>query len=83
MRRKSDHELILENGGKYALVMGITRRARQLTEGARPLIVKTTLNNVATAVEEVALGRLRITAPEKPVKKAALRALPAHLQQDA
>jgi DNA-directed RNA polymerase omega subunit len=76
MRKKSDFELIEAQGGKYALVMGVARRARQLNDGARPLVEQTTLNNVATAIDEVAQGRLKVVAPAVPTRPSPLRALP-------
>lgn len=76
MRKKNDYELIAENGGKYALVMGVTRRAKQLNDGARPLIDRSALNNVATSIEEVAQARLKIVPPELPSKQAPLKPLP-------
>ena len=76
MRTKTDYELIRENGGKYALVMGVTKRAKQLNDGARPLAEARTLNTVATAIVEVGQGRLKILAPELPKKEAPLQAMP-------
>jgi DNA-directed RNA polymerase subunit K/omega len=76
MRTKTDFELIQENGGKYALVMGVTKRAKQLNDGARPLAESRTLNTVATAITEVGQGRLKIIAPVLPKKEAPLKALP-------
>ena len=76
MRKKTDFELIEENGGKYALVMGVTRRAKQLNDGARPTVETSSLNSVATAIDEVAQGRVKIIPPVLPKKAAALRPLP-------
>jgi DNA-directed RNA polymerase omega subunit len=76
MRKKSDFELIESQGGKYALVMGVTRRARQLNDGARPLVEQHTLNNVATAIDEVAQGRIKVLAPSMPTRPSPLRAMP-------
>lgn len=73
MRRKTDYELIGEHGGKYALVMGVTRRAKQLTDGARPLVDRDALNNVATAIAEVAEGRLVVVPPKLPSRPSPLR----------
>lgn len=75
MRRKTDYELIGEHGGKYALVMGVTRRAKQLTDGARPLVERSSLNNVATAIAEVAEGRLVIVPPQLPSRPSPLHLL--------
>lgn len=82
MRRKSDHELIQENGGKYALVMGVTRRAKQLADGARSLIDISSLNYVHIAMEEVAQGRLRIVPPEMPTRRSPLRSWPTQRGDD-
>lgn len=76
MRKRSDFDLIEQQGGKYALVMGVTRRARQLNDGAKPLIPAPVLNIVATAIEEVARGRLRIVPPEAPRRESPLRRMP-------
>ncbi|MCC7491865.1 MAG: DNA-directed RNA polymerase subunit omega [Fimbriimonadaceae bacterium] len=76
MRKKSDYELIAENGGKYALVMGVTRRARELNNGGRALVEAPSLNSVATALEEVAQDRIRILAPAAPKKASPLRPIP-------
>ncbi len=78
MRKKSDYELIADdqNGGKYALVMGVTKRAKQIIDGARPLCEAPSLNSVATALEEVAQGRIEIVKPERPEKPAPLRPIP-------
>ncbi|NUP98854.1 MAG: DNA-directed RNA polymerase subunit omega [Armatimonadetes bacterium] len=75
MRKKTDFELIEENGGKYALVMGITKRAKQLNDGARRLADSPSLNSVATAIEEVAQGRLKVEPPELPRKTTPSRTL--------
>lgn len=77
MRRKTDYELIGAHGGKYALVMGATRRARQLADGARPLIERGSLNNVATAIGEIAEGRLIVLPPKLPTRPSPLRDLPS------
>jgi DNA-directed RNA polymerase omega subunit len=84
MRKKSDFELVEQHGGKYALVMGVTRRARQLNDGARPLVEQTALNTVATAIEELAQGRIKIIAPVAPTRPSPLRSLPPEtIQGDA
>ena len=79
MRRKADFELIEMQGGKYAIVMGVTRRAEQLNSGARPLVARKTLNNVDTAIEELAEGRIRVIPPEKPVRQSPLRRIPQEI----
>lgn len=76
MRTKTDYELIQESGGKYALVMGVAKRAQQLNNGARLLVESRTLNTVATAIAEVAHGRLKIKPPPMPEKSAPLLILP-------
>lgn len=82
MRRKSDHEMIQLHGGKYALVMGVTRRAKQLTDGARPLVEQKTLNHVATSLEELSVGRIQIIPPELPTHHSPLRSLPTELTEN-
>ncbi len=81
MRKKTDYDLILENGGKYALVMGVTRRAKQLVDGARPVVETSTRNAVATAMDEVAQGRLQILPPEMPHRSSPLRPLPLSMRE--
>jgi len=76
MRKKSDFELIESQGGKYALVLGVTKRARQLNDGARPLVEQNALNTVATAIDELAQGRTKIIAPQIAARQSPLRALP-------
>lgn len=82
MRKKSDFELIESQGGKYALVMGVSRRARQLNDGARPLVEQTILNTVATALDEVAQGRIKVLAPVMPTRPSPLRAVPTEALDD-
>ena len=76
MRKKSDFELIESQGGKYALVLGVTKRARQLNDGARPLVEQNALNTVATSIDELAQGRTKILPPPVATRQSPLRALP-------
>lgn len=83
MRRKSDFELVETQGGKYALVVGVTQRASQLTDGARPLVERTVLNAVATAIDELAQGRTKIVAPKLPARPSPLRTIPPEVLDPA
>ena len=48
-----------EINSKYALVVLAAKRARQLKEGARPLIDTRSANPITVALEEIASGRIK------------------------
>ena len=48
-----------EIDSKYALVVLAAKRARQLKEGARPLIETTSANPLTVALEEIASGKVK------------------------
>jgi DNA-directed RNA polymerase subunit omega len=56
----------LENrvGSKYALVIVAAKRARQLKEGAPPLVRSGSANPLTVALEEVAGGKVIPVEPE-------------------
>lgn len=53
---------------KYALVIVAAKRARQLKEGALPLVDMDTTNPVTLALEEIAAGKIRYEAPRIGIK---------------
>jgi DNA-directed RNA polymerase subunit omega len=61
--RPSLEELLEQVEIKYALVIGAGKRARQLKEGALPLVDIDSTNAVSLALEEIATGRVRVDEP--------------------
>ncbi|MDR7427293.1 MAG: DNA-directed RNA polymerase subunit omega [Armatimonadota bacterium] len=53
---------------KYALVIVAAKRARQLKEGALPLVDVDSSNPVSVALEEIAAGKIRYEAPRAGIK---------------
>lgn len=53
---------------KYALVIVAAKRARQLKEGALPLVDVESTNPVTVALEEIAAGKIRYEAPRAGIK---------------
>jgi DNA-directed RNA polymerase subunit omega len=53
---------------KYALVIVAAKRARQLKEGALPLVDVDSANPVTVALEEIAAGKIRFEAPRIGIK---------------
>jgi DNA-directed RNA polymerase subunit omega len=53
---------------KYALVIAAAKRARQLKEGALPLVDVDSTNPVTVALEEIAAGKIRYEAPKAGIK---------------
>lgn len=53
---------------KYALVIAAAKRARQLKEGALPLVDVESSNPVTVALEEIAAGKIRYEAPKAGIK---------------
>ncbi len=53
---------------KYALVIVAAKRARQLKEGALPLVDADSSNPVTIALEEIAAGKIRYEAPRAGIK---------------
>ena len=53
---------------KYALVIVAAKRARQLKEGALPLVDVDSSNPVTVALEEIAAGKIRYEAPRAGLK---------------
>lgn len=53
---------------KYALVIVAAKRARQLKEGALPMVDVDTGNPVTVALEEIAAGKIRFEMPRLAIK---------------
>lgn len=53
---------------KYALVIVAAKRARQLKEGALPMVDVETANPVTIALEEISAGKIRYEAPRLGIK---------------
>ncbi len=53
---------------KYALVIVAAKRARQLKEGALPMVEVDSGNPVTVALEEIAAGKIRFELPKLPIK---------------
>lgn len=53
---------------KYALVIVAAKRARQLKEGALPMVDIDSANPVTIALEEIAAGKIRFEMPKLSVK---------------
>ncbi len=49
---------------KYALVIVAAKRARQLKEGALPMVEVDSGNPVTVALEEIAAGKIRFELPK-------------------
>lgn len=58
MRQPSEFDLSRKVGGRYTLVIAVAKRAKQLNEGARPLIESNSGNAVAVALKEIAAGKV-------------------------
>ncbi len=53
---------------KYALVIVAAKRARQLKEGALPMVEVDSGNPVTVALEEIAAGKIRFEMPKLGMK---------------
>lgn len=53
---------------KYALVTVAAKRARQLKEGALPMVDVDSGNPVTVALEEIAAGKIRFDLPKTGIK---------------
>lgn len=56
-------ELVERIGSRYALVVAAAKRARQLKDGAPPLVNVPTRNVLTIALHEIAAGLVEISAP--------------------
>jgi DNA-directed RNA polymerase omega subunit len=59
----SGDELEKKVGSKFALVMAVSKRAKQLKDGSPPQIETRSTNPITIALEEIAAGKLTITIP--------------------
>ena len=53
---------------KYSLVKGVARRARQLQNGAIPLIASSSMKACRVAQDEIRGGQVRYVVPPLPKK---------------
>ncbi len=53
---------------KYALVIVAAKRARQLKDGALPMVDVDTGSPVTVALEEIAAGKIRYEMPKSGIK---------------
>ncbi len=53
---------------KYALVIVAAKRARQLKDGALPMVDVDSGNPVTVALEEIAAGKIRFELPRTGIK---------------
>lgn len=53
---------------KYALVIVAAKRARQLKDGALPMVDVDSGNPVTIALEEIAAGKIRFDLPKTGIK---------------
>jgi DNA-directed RNA polymerase subunit omega len=63
MLKPSLDELTRRVDSKYALVVAAAKRARELMDGAMPMIETEASKPVTIALEEIAQGRLDIIVP--------------------
>jgi|AmaraimetFIIA100_FD_contig_81_881220_length_580_multi_3_in_0_out_0_1 DNA-directed RNA polymerase subunit omega len=54
---------------KYALVISVAKRARQLKEGHLPMVDIPSTNPVTVALEEIAAGKVRAEKPTEAIKE--------------
>ena len=62
-------ESLLEKiDNKYALVVGVAKRARVLKEGQLPMVDVASSNPVTVSLEEIAAGKIRIERAKDQAK---------------
>lgn len=62
-----DYDALLKKvGSKYATVILAARRARQIVNGAPPLVETSASKPVSIALEELREGKLEYTFPDRP-----------------
>jgi DNA-directed RNA polymerase subunit omega len=66
--KPSLEELVEQVESKYALVLAAAKRAKQLKEGALPLVDIDSTNPVSIALEEIATGKVRVEEPSSPAR---------------
>ncbi|GEM_PF-6764361 len=67
--REFFYEGLLRSGNKYALTLAVARRARQLHEGATPLVDTDEKKPVVIALEEFSAGILAPNTGEQPERE--------------
>ncbi|MBU5437768.1 DNA-directed RNA polymerase subunit omega [Tissierella sp. MSJ-40] len=63
MLNPSINDLSNKGDSRYTLVMLTAKRARQLVDGAKPLIETTSKKPVSIAIEEMVEGKISYTRP--------------------
>ncbi len=58
-------ELIERMGGSYELVVAAAQRAKQLRDGARPLVDIESKNTLTIALQEIAEGKIILKPPDE------------------
>ena len=58
-------ELIERMGGSYDLVVAAAQRAKQLRDGARPLVDIESKNTLTIALQEIAEGKIVLKPPDE------------------
>lgn len=61
----------VKKGSRYALVMAVAKRAKQLKDGAPKLVECKSKNPITIAMEEIASGKLQIVVPTAEQMEAA------------
>lgn len=70
----SIEELSDSVGGRFPLVVAAAKRARQLKEGAVPLVKINSNNDLTIALAEIAAGKVVVKAPGEPGDKPEVQA---------
>lgn len=60
----SINELLKSVDSRYTLVLLVSKRARQLVDGAEPFVNPTSSKPVSIALQEVAEGKFTYTRPD-------------------
>jgi len=71
MDRPSNEETKTEIESRYALVMAVAKRAKQLKEGMPPLVESKSRNPITIALEEIQAGKLKVLTPSPEELEAA------------
>lgn len=69
MRPFPTEELVERVGSAYTVVIAAAKRAKQIKEGAPPLVAVDTRNPLTIALHEIALGLVEITEPQEPIEE--------------
>ena len=63
MTSSADSDTATKVGSRYALVIAVSKRAREIRDGAMPLVETTSSNPISIALREFTLGKLKIHYP--------------------